>query len=166
MSEYTKQELLHFVAPCSLFCYTCPALRDGAVPETAAKLCRYFEGYYDFNDENIPEQYRWWLDDFKKFHTVLAGFTKASCPGCRNNPSPGSGCVEGCIVPECVKAHGVDYCAECNEFPCERGRAFFATVNRMIGRDWEEGNRRVGEIGIEAYFREKKDISHYISYKK
>ena len=161
-----KQQLLHYVAPCSLFCYTCPALKDGAVSECAQKLCNYLEGYYDFNDENIPEKYRSWLPEFESFYKKLEGYTKSRCPGCRDNPSPGAGCVEGCVVPSCVKEHEVDYCAECSEFPCQKAKDFFLTLNIVIERDWELGNKRIKEIGIEEYFNEKKEVSHYISYKK
>ncbi|MDF2543870.1 MAG: hypothetical protein K0S47_3588 [Herbinix sp.] len=161
-----KQTLLHYVAPCSLFCYTCPALKDGAIAETASKLCTYFEGYYDFNDENIPEQYRSWLNEFEVFYKILNGYTKSKCPGCRNNPSSSNGCIEGCVVPSCVKEHGIDFCAECSDFPCQKGKDFFITINNTIRRDWELGSNRIKEIGIERYFNEKKDVSHYISYKK
>jgi hypothetical protein len=161
-----KQELLHNVAPCSLFCYTCPALKDGAISECAKKLCNYFEGYYDFNDANIPDQYRSWLSEFEAFYKNLSGYTKSQCPGCRNNPSPGAGCIEGCIVPNCVKDHGVDFCADCSEFPCKKAKDFFLTINNVTANDWEKGNFRIREIGIENYFNEKKDISHYISFKK
>ncbi len=166
MSEYTKDDLLNYIAPCSLLCYTCPSLKDGAIAECSAKLCKYFEGYYDFNDANIPEQYRGYLDEFASFYKELEKYTDSKCPGCRNKPIPGFGCIEGCVVPECVKEQGVDYCAECSEFPCEKATNFFATINKVIGRDWENGNKRIKEVGIEKYFNEKKNISHYINYKK
>lgn len=166
MSDYSKQDLLNYIAPCSLLCYTCPALKDGAISECAVKLCNYFEGYYDFNDANIPEQYRWWLDEFESFHKKLEKYTASKCPGCRNNPISGLGCIEGCIVPKCAKMHGVDYCAECSDFPCEEAKDFFANINMIIGQDWENGNKRIIEVGIERYYDEKKNISHYISYKK
>lgn len=161
-----KQKLLHYIAPCSLFCYTCPGLKDGAIAECAHRLCQYFEGYYDFNYENIPEQNRSWLNEFDSFYKKLDGYTNAECPGCRNNPYPGAGCINGCVVPGCAKEHGVDYCAECSEFPCQKAKDFFATVNNVIAKDWEYGSSRIREIGIENYFNERKATSHYISYKK
>lgn len=166
MSEISNQDLLNYVAPCSLLCYTCPALKDGAISECAVKLCKYFEGYYDFNDANMPEKFRWWLDEFEAFHKKLEKYSKSKCPGCRNNPPSGSGCIEGCIVPNCVRVQGVNCCAECSEFPCGKAKNFFATINNIIGQDWEKGNKRIKEVGIEKYFNEKKNISHYISYKK
>lgn len=161
-----RDELLHYVAPCSLFCYTCLAFKDGAVPELAGKLCNYFEGYYEFNDANLPEQYRSWLGEFEAFYKRLEQYTKRPCHGCRNDPALKRGCIEGCVVPACVKDHNVDFCAECPEFPCQKAKTFFSTVNDTIGTGWENGSERLKQIGLEAYFNEKKDISHYIKFKK
>lgn len=161
-----RAQLLHYVAPCSLLCYTCPALKDGAVSECAAKLCRYFEGYYDFNDANMPEQYRSWLPQFEDFYKRLEGYTQSKCPGCRNTPSASVGCIDGCVVPKCISQRGIDFCAECSDFPCHNAKDFFGAINSVIAQDWESGNKRIKEVGIEAYFNEKKDRSHYINYKK
>lgn len=161
-----RDQLLQYVAPCALLCYSCPGLKDGAISQCASRLCGYFEGYYDFNDANLPEKYRPWLDEFAAFERRLERFTQSTCPGCRSNPKPGAGCIEGCVVPSCVKEKGIDYCGECNDFPCEKARSFFARINDVIGKDWENGSRRIGEIGIDAYFEERKDRSHYASYKK
>ncbi|WP_167954876.1 DUF3795 domain-containing protein [Anaerosporobacter faecicola] len=161
-----KKEVLQYIAPCSLCCFTCPAMKEGAIAQCARKLCTLFEGYYDFNDANIAKENRSWLSDFADFYKKLEQYTQPGCPGCRNNPTPGKGCIEGCIIPSCVKEHGVDVCAECIEFPCKKAKEFFQGINQVIGYDWEKGNKRIQEIGIQAYFEEKKEVSHYVSYKK
>lgn len=51
-------------------------------------------------------------------------------------------------------------------FHATKQKTFLITINDIIARDWEKGNRRIQEVGIQTYFNEKKDISHYISYKK
>ena len=159
-----QEELLRYVAPCSLMCYTCPAFQNGGIAKCASKLCKYFEGYYDFNDANMPEEYRGWLSEFQSFYDRLARYTDRPCLGCRSDVK--RGCIEGCVVPDCIRQKGIDFCAECPEFPCEKGKKFFAGINNVIGKDWEAGSRRIAEVGIERYFEEKKDESHYISYKK
>lgn len=35
----------------------------------------------------------------------------------------------------------------------------------VIAGDWENGSKRLREIGLEAYFEEKKSVSHYVSWK-
>lgn len=166
MNEVSRLELLDYVAPCSLLCYTCPAYKDGAIAQCAAKLYRYFEGYYDFNEANLPEEYHSRLSEFKVFHDRLGRYAQRRCVACRNNPSPGSGCIEGCVIPECAKEHHVDFCGECSAFPCANARAFLARINPIIVTDWENGSQRIREVGIRQYFEEKKSVSHYLSYKR
>lgn len=165
MNEIDMRDLLNYVSPCSLLCYTCPSYKDGAISKCASKLCNYFEGYYDFNDANIPEEYRSWLGEFKAFYNKLEKYTTRSCAACRNNPSPGTGCIEGCIVPACAKERNVNFCGECSDFPCEKAKDFFTKINDIIVSDWLKGSQRIKEVGLRQYFEEKKDVSHYISYK-
>lgn len=166
MSTFSSAELLNLVAPCSLLCYTCPASKDGAIAKCAAQLCRYFEGYYDFNDANLPAQYRSWLPQFQDFYRRLEKYSVRSCPGCRNNPTPGSGCIDGCVIPACAKEHGVSFCAECEQFPCSKAEDFLRGINQTIALDWQNGNQRIKQVGIAQYFEEKRLVSHYLSYKK
>lgn len=161
-----KNLLLRYIAPCSLCCYSCPALKDGAIAKCSQKLCQYYEGYYDFNDANIPNEYRGWLPELKKFTDTLVQNANASCPSCREQPETAKGCIPDCYVRNCYKIKGVDYCAECVEFPCEGALAFFKGINEIIGQDWINGNERIKKVGIDQYFDEKKDSSHYQSYKK
>ncbi|HBB28242.1 MAG TPA: hypothetical protein DC000_03155 [Clostridiales bacterium] len=38
MNEVTMEDLLKYVAPCSLLCYTCPAYKDGAISKLVNAL--------------------------------------------------------------------------------------------------------------------------------
>ena len=163
--KYTKEELLHAVAPCSMMCHTCPGCQGGAIEETAKKLLKYFEGYYEFNDTMLPEQYRGWLEQFDRFRAYLGKYARRSCPTCRETPENGRGCIENCPVRSCYKGKGVDFCAECDEFPCEKAKNFFMNHHPIVAEDWEKGSVRIREIGIVAYFEERKEISHYDSWK-
>ncbi|MCL2772587.1 MAG: DUF3795 domain-containing protein [Oscillospiraceae bacterium] len=151
-----KEKLLNYIAPCSLLCYTCMSFKDGPSSTSAKKVYNYSDGWGEFYNTLIPEEKREEAyKEFSAFQNTLKFLGGASCPGCRNNPQSnksGWGCAEGCVIPACVKEHGVDFCAECDEFPCQ-------TCDNT-------GSKRIKEIGIEAYFEEMKDISHYIRYKK
>lgn len=164
-----KGKLLQYVAPCSLLCYACGSFKDGPVSECARRLHTYWEGYCEFRSRYLPEESRSaWHTEFKAFDDTLQYLGGASCPGCRNNPPSNKGtwgCLEGCVPQACVKEHGVDFCAECDEFPCQKAKDFFTTHENLVD-EWESGNRRIKEVGAEAYFEEKKDISHYIRYKE
>jgi len=161
-----RNELLKFVAPCSLLCYTCTACKDGPVVESAKSLMLYLEGYNDYKEVTLPEQFRWMLSDLEIFMDKLESFASRNCNGCRAGPSASAGCVVGCVVPDCTKAHNVDFCAECSEFPCQYAHAFLSSQNRPLAKDWEQGSLQLRELGLEAYFEKNKCISHHISYKK
>ena len=163
--EAIHEKLLHYIAPCSLLCYTCPALKDGLIAETSKSLATHFEGYYDFNSAALPEEYRSWLPEFAQFHEKLKHYENRPCGGCRTFPS-GTGCIDGCVVPDCVRDKKIDFCADCQEFPCEKGSSFFRAINDVIYQDWLQGNTRIAEAGMEVFFEEKQKHSHYKGYKR
>jgi hypothetical protein len=150
--------------------YSCPSFEHGSVGESARKLHNYWEGYCEFRSEHLPEEQREaWQAEFSAFDGTLRFLGGASCPGCRNSPpseKDGWGCLEGCFIPACARERGVDFCAECDAFPCQKAREFFGAKGGNLYREWENGNRRIREVGAEIFFREMKDISHYIHYKK
>lgn len=160
----TRDELLHWVAPCSLMCYSCPALKDGAISCTAAKLLGYFEGYYDFLDARIPSDNQVYREKVQGHLERLELYTCRPCPGCRENP--GECCIAGCTVAECMKEKQLDFCADCPDFPCEKTSSFFAKLDPIILEDWKRGTERIRRIGPESYFEENKNRSHYQSFKK
>lgn len=164
-----KEKLLNYIAPCSLLCNTCISLKDGPYSEGARNVYKYSDGWGEFWSVRLSEEKRQeWHKEWKWFQDTLQYLGGASCPGCRNNPpsnKEGWGCLEGCVIPACAKERRVDFCAECDEFPCQKAKDFFASKKSDL-IDWENGNRRIKEIGLNAYFEEKKDVSHYIHCKK
>jgi len=51
---------------------------------------------------------------------------------------------------------GVDFCFQCDEFPCEK-----TNFDPDLKRRWFQMNTRMKEIGVEAYFEETKDLPRY-----
>ena len=79
-------------------------------------------------------------------------FSEAECEGCREGI-----CVyPGCRVPLCITERGFDFCYECESFPCEE-----VSFDSALRQKWLMANSRMKEIGVEAYFGEEKDTSHY-----
>lgn len=163
-----KEKLLHFLAPCSLLCYSCLALRDGAFSECAPRLFAYSEGVCEFLAESFrlpPEERKKHEAFFDEFYSALGQLSGGGCHGCRSDAAHKKGCLSGCVIPDCVKERKIDFCAQCEDFPCQRAEKFFARDPRLLRR-WQEGSRRIREIGAGRYFEERKDVSHYIDYKK
>lgn len=163
MNKITKEQLLNYIAPCSLLCYSCPGFSRGIIIELSKKLHNYFKGYYDFQVESLPEEYKSYAELFKKFDENLLHYTKPKCNGCRNNPNPDC-CIKGCFILECTKEHGIDYCGECSVFPCSKVDT--ALFNLTVYDRWLRGNKRIKEIGVLQFFEEEKNKSHYIDFMK
>jgi len=156
-----REKLLNMVAPCSMLCYTCMGCKDGAIATCAKKLYNYNKGVCEFRGQHMSEDERKeWHSFFNQFQETLYNFSLSECPGCRNFPADVNP-FGGCIIHKCTLEHGVDFCADCSDFPCDKPKDFF---DEKLLQVWENGNRRIQEIGAEAYFEEKKDTSHYSHY--
>lgn len=161
--EKIDEEILNDVAPCSLFCRTCTGCKYGSISYHAKELLRLLEGHEEFLDKNLSKDYRHKLDEFKTFQSKLKKYANPKCGGCRKVRAHGCS-IKGCIIPECVKEHNVNFCGECRKFPCNK-------VNNKIYKEsvikkWVDGNTKIKEKGILAYYEDNKDVPHYIEYKK
>ncbi|MEA4823907.1 MAG: DUF3795 domain-containing protein [Clostridiaceae bacterium] len=157
----TAEELKNAVGPCSLMCYTCFGYRKGGVPHYASKLLELYKGWYSGHvkgyGDTPTEQQTEKLKRIKIFNEMLRELiSQPNCSGCHTCGGEGGGCIPGCIIPGCAKNHHVDFCAQCPEFPCEKG------IPEHIRKAWLDGSRYIQEHGLEEYFEEHKHIAHYI----
>lgn len=157
-----KKEILDAIAPCSLCCYTCPAKKDGVISKTCEKLLNYHNGYYEFQCKTLPRKYKHFAKKELKFVEQLQNATQASCGGCRNGEH-GKCCIENCFILQCTLSHNVDFCGECEEFPCDKTKELLSGI---VLNDWLKGNERIKQIGAKEYYKEITARSHYESYKK
>lgn len=145
-----REELLRKVAPCGLLCYTCTAAKDGVIRGHSHALLRLLESFDGFADQFSAHEPR--LSKYPDFKDVLLLFSEAGCEGCR-----GGNCMyPGCPVLPCITRKGVDFCFECDAFPCEE-----VDAESPLRAKWARANERMREVGAEAYFNEVKDTSHY-----
>lgn len=63
----------------------------------------------------------------------------------------------GCPVWPCIREKGYDFRFECEAFPCEE-----VDFEPGFRGKWLSANERMREIGVDAYFEEFKDRSHYL----
>ena len=129
----------------------------------AKELLILLDGHKEFLDKNLKKEYRHKLDEFIIFQKKLEKYANPKCNGCREGGATGCS-IKGCFINECTKEHKVNFCGECALFPCDK-------VNNKIFKEnvikkWYEGNERIKEVGIEAYYKERKDKPHYIDHKK
>lgn len=78
-------------APCGLDCFNCPAYLANKHQELRETISKMF---------GIPIQ-------------------KASCNGCRNQGGKVLAMSEPCNVYRCIGKKGIQFCCDCNDFPCD-----------------------------------------------
>ncbi len=145
-----RKDLLKAIAPCGLVCSTCTAAKEGDIQVHSSALLSLLEGFDGFAERFSAFQPA--LKKYPEFKEVLALFDNASCTGCRQTNQ----CFPDCPVSPCAREKGVDFCAECEDFPCDKIRSI-----RPLGAKWLLAGRRMQKIGVEAYYEEVKSKSHY-----
>ena len=144
-------EILEHLAPCGLSCRKCFAYTQGEIGYHSRKLQErlgnfdiYAERFSDF----LPQ-----FKDYPAFKRMLAYLAAPDCLNCRR----GTCKYAHCGVVDCYREKGVDFCFQCDEFPC--GRTNF---DPHLQKRWLQMNRRMQAVGVEAYYAETKDLHRYL----
>ena len=145
-----KDELLNFLAPCGLNCKKCIAFDDGEIKKHSKQLQRLLGNF-----DNFAKRFTGFnpvFSNYPEFKIMLETFAKGGCEGCRKG-----GCInKACNVTECVKSKKVDYCFECDEFPCDK-----SGFDENLKKRWIDANKRMMEITPTAFYYEIKDLPRY-----
>lgn len=157
-----REQLLNRVPPCGLMCYTCPGSKHGAIREHAAALHHLYQGMDAFMKARLSAEQMHILEDHSKFMARLQRASSPQCDGCRNNEGNSPSCIEGCFIPVCSKAHQVDFCGECGEFPCNR-IAQTEVFDEGLKSTFVERGNLIKTHGAEQFFEMYKDKPHYMS---
>jgi len=145
------QEILSFLAPCGLSCRKCFAYSKGEIGHHSKKLQELL-GNFDI----YAERFSRFLPQFKNypsFKKMLAYFAAPDCLNCRQ----GTCKYANCGVVDCYQKKGVDFCYQCDEFPCNKNN-----FDPHLEKRWLQMNSRMKEIGVEAYYEENKDVCRYL----
>jgi C_GCAxxG_C_C family probable redox protein len=139
------------LAPCGLMCGKCVAFSGGPVQRLSLDLQRElgpnFSGYAQRFEGMNPVFVK-----YPAFAELLDFLASGSCAGCREQ-----GCLfQACKVAPCAKEHGVTYCFECEEFPCDQ----HGMPERLAGI-WRGNNEKMQTSGADEWFRKLKDKPRY-----
>lgn len=143
--------ILEKLAPCGLSCQKCFAYFKGDIKHTSKqlrKLLGSFERYADRFSEFLPI-----FKLYPPFRELLEYFGEGDCKGCRK----GTCKYPDCGVNKCFMEKNVDFCFQCNEFPCDK-----TNFDPDLKKRWLYMNSRMKEIGVEAYYEETKDLPRYL----
>jgi hypothetical protein len=144
------EEILTHLAPCGLDCSKCFAYSEGEI-KLVSRIVESLLGSFDIYAERFSK-FLPVFANYSSFKLLLSYLAHGDCLGCRK----GTCKHPDCKIIRCYKIKGVDFCFQCKEFPC--GKTNF---DPDLKRRWIEMNRRMKEIGIEAYFEETKDLPRY-----
>lgn len=159
--DVDRNTILQSIAPCAFCCFTCAAKKDGVIEESSKKLKHYLEGYYEFNRKTLPFRYRNYSRKIKKFTEQLERLSDRPCMGCRAGADKRC-CIPDCFIEECTRRHKVDFCGECDEFPCSRAQDFFKGENL---EEWKSNNERIRQGSIEEFYRYAVSKPHYLHFR-
>jgi hypothetical protein len=149
----TPQEIKDTVAPCGLCCETCFAHVDGDIRKFAVKLKEKLGNFH-----TNAKRFETLLGDpifekYGQFKQMLDYFSSENCTGCRNEQCK---LFAGCGVRPCIQERGVDFCYECDEFPCEK-----TNFDPALVKGWTLINEKIRDIGIEAYAQKARTRPRY-----
>lgn len=141
------------LAPCGLHCGKCFAYKEGDIAINSQELRTnlgefdvYAERFVELLDKPVFTKY----PDFKE---MLDYFAKAECKGCRKEVCK---LFKNCKVRLCSEEKQVDFCFQCDEFPCNQTGFDEHLYKRSVNI-----NKRMQEIGVEKYYTEIKDTPRY-----
>lgn len=130
------------LGPCGLSCGQCLAYRGGPIQRLSEELGSALgENFSEYAKrfEGMNPVFR----NYEGFKELLEFFASGSCGGCREK-----GCMfKDCKVTLCVREHGVDFCFQCAQFPCERHG-----MPEGLAQRWQKNNETMKKVGIPAWF--------------
>ena len=150
VSEKIKASL----APCGLSCEKCFAHVDGDIRRYSLKLKEklgnfdiYAKGFSTLLGDPIFKKY----PDFKE---ILDYFASENCKGCRNEQCK---LFKSCGVRGCHQEKQIDYCYQCEEFPCDR-----TNFDKRLHTTWVRLNKKIKETGIEQFYEKARTRPRYV----
>ena len=142
--------ILERLAPCGVDCERCTWYADGRVRREARQLKLDLEGFETLAARmagEIPV-----LEGYGEFLAVLGFLAEGSCTGCR----AGGSSLPSCQTRVCFREKGVDFCFQCDEYPCTRNQ-----YPEPLARRWRTANDRMKTVGVGLYYRESCEKPRY-----
>ncbi len=149
----TPEKIKNIIAPCGLCCETCFAHVEGDIRHLAVKLKEKL-GNFHIN----AKRFETLLGDpvFKKygqFKAMLDYFSSEHCAGCRKEQCK---IFPDCGVRPCTQQKNLDFCWQCDEFPCDKTQ-----FDPVLVKGWILMNEKIRDIGIEAYAKKARTRLRY-----
>ena len=145
------ETVLEHIAPCGLNCKKCIANAYGDIRLLSATLASAlgpnFGAYARRFAAANPV-----FEGYEAFRALLDHFADGSCMSCRSGECP----FFACRVKDCVQERGVDFCFQCELFPCDRS----GLSDRLLEK-WRANNESMKELGAVEYYLRVQDLPRY-----
>jgi hypothetical protein len=143
----------HALAPCGLNCQKCFAHTDGDIRRYSQKLLEALGNFDDY-----AKRFETLLSEpvFRKypdFRDMLEYLASENCEGCRNEQCK---LFKTCGVRPCHQEKKVDFCCQCDAFPCDR-----TGFDPSLQSAWVQINEKIRSVGIERYYEQTKNRHRY-----
>ncbi|MBN1141489.1 MAG: DUF3795 domain-containing protein [Deltaproteobacteria bacterium] len=148
-----SEKVLNALGPCGLNCETCFAHADGEIRKYSLKLKEKlgnFEAYAKRFETLLNNPV---FEHYPEFKSMLDYPAAENCQGCRKEKCR---LFDECGVRSCHRTKGVDFCFQCNEFPC--GKTNF---DGDLQQRWVQINQKIREQGLEKCYEDSKTKPRY-----
>lgn len=145
-----KSEVINELSVCGLDCSRCADYENSEIRSLSSKLSELLNSYTGLarlKAENNPI-----FKGYQEFVQVLNHFAEGTCGGCRSNNVK---CPIDCHAKACGRERGIEFCFECDEFPCDK------QFEGKLRERWIQRNNRIKEIGLENYYIEQSKLPRY-----
>ncbi len=145
-----KFEAISKLSVCGLDCSRCADYENGEIRSLSSKLSELLNRYErlaKMKAANDPV-----FDGYPEFVRILGHFAKGTCGGCRSDNVK---CPLDCYATTCGKERKINFCFECEEFPCDK------QFEGKLRESWIKRNIRMKEIGVENYYIEQCKLPRY-----
>jgi len=144
------KEAVRRLAPCGLDCSRCADYAGGEIQKLSLRLSELLNGY--LRVARVREGINPVYSGYPQFEEMLKSFAQAACSGCRGDNVL---CPIECVAGECTREKGVDFCFQCEEFPCSK------KVDPHTQARWLKFNQRMKKIGVEEFCQEQSKLPRY-----
>ena len=136
----TYEQIKASLAPCGLSCEKCFAHVDGDIRRYSLKLKEELGNF-----EPYAKRFETLLGDpvFKKYSDFKAMLDYFAS--------------ENCGVRGCHQEKKIDYCYQCDEFPCSR-----TNFDENLYKAWVRINETIRNEGIEKYYKRTLERPRYV----
>lgn len=122
--------LKEMTSPCGLDCFNCPAQENNITEDIRQKLAQ--------TTGKKPEE--------------------VACKGCRALKGRNLPTIKFCPTYDCVEKRHLDFCYECEDFPCEKLHPCCSKADRLPHNLKIYNLCKIQKIGLEKWAQESKGI--------